>query len=53
MEASGGGEFIVDREFEAIAIGSGDVSVGEFLLASISIAPFLVLAHLLSSILTY
>jgi len=37
MEASGGGEFIVDREFEpTVEIGYGDVSVGEVLLESIS-----------------
>ena len=37
MEASRGGKFIVDREFEpTVAIGYGDVSVGEILLKSIS-----------------
>ena len=37
MEASGGSEFIVDREFETtVEVGYGDVAVGEVLLESIS-----------------
>ena len=37
MEASGGGEFIVDRQFEpTVEVGYGDVAVGEVLLESIS-----------------
>ena len=37
MEASGGGEFIVDWKFEpTVETGYGDVAVGEVLLESIS-----------------